>query len=95
VRRDARRQLDAFAVHVWPRKLRAPDSPGCTRCTTSCLADLDASEFDFSECWRGVGRRCSQVTLRRHSWMSWIRFLLRLDGRERLLEVLEQLVTPE
>ena len=91
VRLDAQRQLDAFAVHVAELQARL-DALGA-RLTE--LADLDASEFDFS---LNVGQGGAEDTLGDAAYApppfmdELDQLSLRLDSREQLLEVLEQLI---
>ncbi|SED52916.1 M23 family metallopeptidase [Pseudomonas anguilliseptica] len=94
VRLDAQRQLDAFAVHVAELQARLTrlDALGARLAE---LADLDASEFDFS---LNVGQGGAEDALGDAAYApppfmdELDQLSLRLDSREQLLEVLEQLI---
>ena len=94
VRLDAQRQLDAFAVHVAELQARLTRLDALGARLTE-LADLDASEFDFS---LNVGQGCAEDTLGDAAYApppfmdELDQLSLRLDSREQLLEVLEQLI---
>lgn len=94
VRRDAQRQLDAFSAHVAELQARLTRLDALGARLTE-LADLDASEFDFS---LSVGQGGPEELLGGSSYAppSFINTLdelsLRLDSREQQLEVLEQLM---
>ncbi|MDO9619790.1 MAG: M23 family metallopeptidase [Pseudomonas sp.] len=94
VRRDAQRQLDAFAVHVAELQARLTRLDALGARLTE-LADLDASEFDFS---LNVGQGGAEDALGDAAYApppfmdELDRLSLRLDSREQLLEVLEQLI---
>ncbi|WP_347505944.1 M23 family metallopeptidase [Pseudomonas anguilliseptica] len=94
VRLDAQLQLDAFAVHVAELQARLTrlDALGARLAE---LADLDASEFDFS---LNVGQGGAEDALGDAAYApppfmdELDQLSLRLDSREQLLEVLEQLI---
>lgn len=94
VRADAQRQLDAFAVHVAELQARLTRLDALGERLTE-LAELDAGEFDFS---LNVGQGGAEDGLGEAayappSFMDALDQLsLRLDSREQLLEVLEQLL---
>src|SRR3990167_7194322 len=94
VRRDAQRQLDAFAAHVAELQARLTRLDALGERLTE-LADLDASEFDFS---LSVGQGGPEELFGGSAYAppSFISTLddlaLRLDSREQQLEVLEQLL---
>lgn len=94
VRKDAQRQLDAFAVHVAELQARLTRLDALGERLTE-LADLDASEFDFS---LNVGQGGAEDALGDAAYApppfmdELDRLSLRLDSREQLLEVLEQLI---
>lgn len=94
VRRDAQRQLDAFAVHVAELQARLTRLDALGARLTE-LADLDASEFDFS---LNVGQGGAEDALGDAAYApppfmdELDQLSLRLDSREQLLEVLEQLI---
>lgn len=94
VRLDAQRQLDAFAAHVAELQARLTRLDALGARLTE-LADLDASEFDFS---LNVGQGGAEDALGDAAYapppfMAELDQLsLRLDSREQLLEVLEQLI---
>jgi murein DD-endopeptidase MepM/ murein hydrolase activator NlpD len=94
VRLDAQRQLDAFAVHVAELQARLTRLDALGARLTE-LADLDASEFDFS---LNVGQGGAEDTLGDAAYApppfmdELDQLSLRLDSREQLLEVLEQLI---
>lgn len=94
VRVDAQRQLDAFAVHVAELQARLTRLDALGERLTE-LAELDASEFDFS---LNVGQGGLEEVLDGAAYapppfMSTLDELaLRLDSREQQLEVLEQLL---
>jgi murein DD-endopeptidase MepM/ murein hydrolase activator NlpD len=94
VRLDAQRQLDAFAVHVAELQARLARLDALGARLTE-LADLDASEFDFS---LNVGQGGAEDTLGDAAYApppfmdELDQLSLRLDSREQLLEVLEQLI---
>lgn len=94
VRLDAQRQLDAFAVHVAELQARLTRLDALGARLTE-LADLDASEFDFS---LNVGQGGAEDALGDAAYApppfmdELDRLSLRLDSREQLLEVLEQLI---
>lgn len=94
VRRNAQRQLDAFAVHVAELQARLTRLDALGARLTE-LADLDASEFDFS---LNVGQGGAEDALGDAAYApppfmdELDRLSLRLDSREQLLEVLEQLI---
>ena len=94
VRRDAQRQLDAFAVHVAELQARLTRLDALGARLTE-LAELDANEFDFS---LNVGQGGAEDALGDAAYApppfmdELDRLSLRLDSREQLLEVLEQLI---
>jgi len=94
VRVDAQRQLDAFAAHVAELQARLTRLDALGERLTE-LAELDASEFDFS---LNVGQGGPEEFVGGSayappSFMSTLDDLaLRLDSREQQLEVLEQLI---
>lgn len=94
VRIDAQRQLDAFAAHVAELQARLTRLDALGERLTE-LAELDASEFDFS---LGVGQGGPEELLDGAAYapppfMSTLDELaLRMDNREQQLEVLEQLL---
>lgn len=94
VRVDAQRQLDAFAAHVAELQSRLTRLDALGERLTE-LAELDASEFDFS---LGVGQGGPEELLDSAAYapppfMSTLDELaLRMDSREQQLEVLEQLL---
>ncbi|MCZ4321214.1 Peptidase family M23 [Pseudomonas sp. 8BK] len=94
VRLDAQRQLDAFAVHVAELQARLTRLDALGARLTE-LADLDASEFDFS---LNVGQGGAEDALGDAAYApppfmdELDQLSLRLDSREQLLEVLEQLI---
>ena len=94
LRKDAQRQLDAFAVHVAELQARLTRLDALGERLTE-LADLDASEFDFS---LNVGQGGAEDALGDAAYApppfmdELDRLSLRLDSREQLLEVLEQLI---
>lgn len=94
VRLDAQRQLDAFSAHVAELQARLTRLDALGERLTE-LADLDASEFDFS---LNVGQGGPDDALGASayappSFMTTLDELsLRLDSREQQLEVLEQLL---
>lgn len=94
VRLDAQRQLDAFAAHVAELQARLTRLDALGARLTE-LADLDASEFDFS---LNVGQGGAEDSLGDAAYAPPLfmdeldRLSLRLDSREQLLEVLEQLI---
>jgi murein DD-endopeptidase MepM/ murein hydrolase activator NlpD len=94
VRRDAQRQLDAFAIHVAELQARLTRLDALGARLTE-LADLDASEFDFS---LNVGQGGAEDALGDAAYApppfmdELDRLSVRLDSREQLLEVLEQLI---
>jgi murein DD-endopeptidase MepM/ murein hydrolase activator NlpD len=94
VRVDAQRQLDAFAAHVAELQARLTRLDALGERLTE-LADLDASEFDFS---LSVGQGGPDELFGGSAYAppSFISTLddlaLRLDSREQQLEVLEQLL---
>jgi murein DD-endopeptidase MepM/ murein hydrolase activator NlpD len=94
VRADAQRQLDAFAVHVAELQARLTRLDALGERLTE-LAELDAGEFDFS---LNVGQGGAEDGLGDAAYVppSFMDALdqlsLRLDSREQLLEVLEQLI---
>jgi murein DD-endopeptidase MepM/ murein hydrolase activator NlpD len=94
VRRDAQRQLDAFAVHVAELQARLTRLDALGARLTE-LADLDANEFDFS---LDVGQGGAEDALGDAAYApppfmdELDQMSLRLDSREQLLEVLEQLI---
>ncbi|WP_339081436.1 M23 family metallopeptidase [Pseudomonas sp. TMP9] len=94
VRLDAQRQLDAFAVHVAELQARLTRLDALGARLTE-LADLDASEFDFS---LNVGQGGAEDALGDSAYApppfmdELDQLSLRLDSREQLLEVLEQLI---
>lgn len=94
VRVDAQRQLDAFAVHVAELQARLTRLDALGERLTE-LADLDASEFDFSlnVGQGGLEDLDSTAAYAPPPFMSTLDDLaLRLDSREQQLEVLEQLL---
>ncbi len=93
-REDAQRQLDAFSVHVADLQARLTRLDALGERLTE-LADLDASEFDFSlDVGRGgLEEPVDGVDYRPPSFMEALDELaVRLDSREQQLEVLEQLL---
>lgn len=94
VRQDAQRQLDAFAAHVAELQARLTRLDALGERLTE-LADLDASEFDFS---LNVGQGGAEDPLGAAAYapppfMSALDDLaLRVESREQQLEVLEQLL---
>jgi murein DD-endopeptidase MepM/ murein hydrolase activator NlpD len=94
VRLDAQRQLDAFAAHVAELQARLTRLDALGARLTE-LADLDASEFDFS---LNVGQGGAEDVLGDAAYAPPLfmdeldQLSLRLDSREQLLEVLEQLI---
>ncbi|UCJ16768.1 M23 family metallopeptidase [Pseudomonas sp. MM211] len=94
VRIDAQRQLDAFAAHVAELQARLTRLDALGERLTE-LAELDASEFDFS---LGVGQGGLEELVDGAAYapppfMSTLDELaLRMDSREQQLEVLEQLL---
>ncbi len=94
VRVDAQRQLDAFAAHVAELQARLTRLDALGERLTE-LAELDASEFDFS---LGVGQGGPEEPIGGAAYapppfMSTLDELaLRMDSREQQLEVLEQLL---
>lgn len=94
VRVDAQRQLDAFAAHVAELQSRLTRLDALGERLTE-LAELDASEFDFS---LSVGQGGPEelfggAAYAPPSFISTLDDLaLRLDSREQQLEVLEQLL---
>lgn len=94
VRLDAQRQLDAFAVHVAELQARLTRLDALGARLTE-LAELDSSEFDFS---LNVGQGGAEDTLGDAAYApppfmdELDQLSLRLDSREQLLEVLEQLI---
>ncbi|WXL24996.1 M23 family metallopeptidase [Ectopseudomonas mendocina] len=94
VRRDAQRQLDAFAAHVAELQARLTRLDALGERLTE-LADLDASEFDFS---LNVGQGGAEDMLGDQAYappafMSALDELAaRVDLREQQLETLEQLI---
>lgn len=94
VRVDAQRQLDAFAAHVAELQARLTRLDALGERLTE-LAELDASEFDFS---LSVGQGGPEELFGGAAYAppSFITTLdelaLRLDSREQQLEVLEQLL---
>lgn len=94
VRVDAQRQLDAFAAHVAELQARLTRLDALGERLTE-LADLDASEFDFS---LNVGQGGLEDPFAGSAYapppfMSTLDELaLLLDSREQQLEVLEQLL---
>src|SRR3990167_780518 len=94
VRVDAQRQLDAFAVHVAELQARLTRLDALGERLTE-LAELDASEFDFS---LNVGQGGAEDSMGDAAYSpppfmdELDRLSLRLDSREQLLEVLEQLI---
>lgn len=94
VRLDAQRQLDAFAAHVAELQARLTRLDALGERLTE-LADLDANEFDFS---LNVGQGGAEDTLGDSAYApppfmdELDQLSVRLDSREQLLEVLEQLI---
>lgn len=94
VRVDAQRQLDAFAAHVAELQARLTRLDALGERLTE-LAELDASEFDFS---LNVGQGGPEELLDGAAYapppfMTTLDDLaLRMDSREQQLEVLEQLL---
>jgi len=94
VRADAQRQLDAFAVHVAELQARLTRLDALGERLTE-LAELDAGEFDFS---LNVGQGGAEDGLGEAAYAppafmdTLDQLSLRLDSREQLLEVLEQLL---
>lgn len=94
VRRDAQRQLDAFAAHVAELQARLTRLDALGERLTE-LAELDADEFDFS---LDVGQGGAEDALGDAAYApppfmdELDQLSLRLDSREQLLEVLEQLI---
>jgi murein DD-endopeptidase MepM/ murein hydrolase activator NlpD len=94
VRLDAQRQLDAFAVHVAELQARLTRLDALGARLTE-LAELDSSEFDFS---LNVGQGGAEEALGDAAYApppfmdELDQLSLRLDSREQLLEVLEQLI---
>ncbi|TBU96623.1 M23 family metallopeptidase [Phytopseudomonas dryadis] len=97
VRIDAQRQLDAFAAHVAELQARLTRLDALGERLTE-LAELDASEFDFS---LSVGQGGPEELLDGAAYapppfMSTLDELaLRMDSREQQLEVLEQLLADQ
>lgn len=93
-RRDAQRQLDAFAAHVAELQARLTRLDALGERLTE-LAELDASEFDFS---LNVGQGGPEEPLEGGAYapppfMTTLNELtLRMDSREQQLEILEQLM---
>lgn len=94
VRVDAQRQLDAFAAHLAELQARLTRLDALGERLTE-LADLDASEFDFS---LDVGQGGPEEPLEGSAYApppfmrSLDELALRLDSREQQLEVLESLL---
>jgi len=94
VRVDAQRQLDAFAAHVAELQARLTRLDALGERLTE-LAELDASEFDFS---LNVGQGGPEESLDGSAYapLPFMQTLdelaLRLDSREQQLEVLESLL---
>ena len=94
VRVDAQRQLDAFAAHVAELQARLTRLDALGERLTE-LAELDASEFDFS---LNVGQGGPEDLLGGAAYApppfisTLDELALRLDSREQQLEVLEQLL---
>lgn len=94
VRADAQRQLDAFAAHVAELQARLTRLDALGERLTE-LADLDSGEFDFS---LNVGQGGAEDGLGEAAYAppafmdTLDQLSLRLDSREQLLEVLEQLL---
>lgn len=94
VRADAQRQLDAFAAHVAELQARLTRLDALGERLTE-LAELDTEEFDFSLNVGQGGAEDSfgEAAYAPPSFMDALDQLsLRLDSREQLLEVLEQLL---
>ncbi|MCW2294103.1 murein DD-endopeptidase MepM/ murein hydrolase activator NlpD [Pseudomonas sp. BIGb0408] len=94
VRIDAQRQLDAFAAHVAELQARLTRLDALGERLTE-LAELDASEFDFS---LGVGQGGPEEPIGSAAYApppfmsSLDELAMRMDSREQQLEVLEQLL---
>lgn len=94
VRIDAQRQLDAFAAHVAELQARLTRLDALGERLTE-LAELDASEFDFS---LGVGQGGPEEPIGGAAYApppfmsSLDELAMRMDSREQQLEVLEQLL---
>ncbi len=94
VRRDAQLQLDAFAVHVAELQARLTRLDALGARLTE-LAELDASEFDFS---LNVGQGGAEDAMGDAAYApppfmdELDKLSVRLDSREQLLEVLEQMI---
>lgn len=94
VRVDAQRQLDAFAAHLAELQARLTRLDALGERLTE-LADLDASEFDFS---LDVGQGGLEEPLEGSAYApppfisSLDELAMRLDSREQQLEVLESLL---
>jgi murein DD-endopeptidase MepM/ murein hydrolase activator NlpD len=94
VRRDAQRQLDAFAAHVAELQARLTRLDALGARLTE-LADLDASEFDFS---LNVGQGGAEEILGEQAYaapsfmVALDEFAARIDLREQQLETIEQLI---
>lgn len=94
VRIDAQRQLDAFAAHVAELQARLTRLDALGERLTE-LAELDASEFDFSLSvgQGGLEELVDGAAYAPPPFMSTLDELaLRMDSREQQLEVLEQLL---
>lgn len=94
VRLDAQRQLDAFAAHVAELQARLTRLDALGERLTE-LAELDASEFDFS---LDVGQGGAEDAFGATAYApppfmtALDELALRVDSREQQLEVLEQLL---
>lgn len=94
VRLDAQRQLDAFAAHVAELQARLTRLDALGERLTE-LAELDSSEFDFS---LNVGQGGAEDLQGEAAYApppfmdALDQLSLRLDSREQLLEVLEQVI---
>lgn len=94
VRRDAQRQLDAFAAHVADLQARLTRLDALGERLTE-LADIDASEFDFS---LNVGQGGAEDVMGEQAYASPAfmdaldELAARVDLREQQLETLEQLI---